>query len=170
MPKYDDLCRAYVTARNNYLSQRDAFALVATKVNESMHAVLGAPPFTVYYVPNSRESGSVKQRTAATSVWFGQDGLWHFALALSLIGKIPGARHDTSPQVVQFEAIGTPTTNGFALTMRGTEEKFELPANCSAADCTAFCEFVYNRVLDSYNQPGQVFLENVTESKRTIGY
>jgi hypothetical protein len=169
MSKFDELCEAYVSARKGFFARRSACAAFARAVLEGMEQYLGCPPFQLYFIPSNYEPASIKTRTAEGAISCADDGRWRFAIGLSLRESQDTTRKDITPQTVRFELVLRPTDSGYAVRLKGWDDEFVLPATDGTAAHTAFYEFIFQRVRESYLGPDQRFLENVTESQRQIG-
>jgi hypothetical protein len=169
MSRFDELCQAYVSAKKGFFAQRAAAVAFAGELLAGMETHLGCPPFQLYFLPHNRDASSTKTRTADGAVWLDDDGLWRFAMALCLRETQDTSRKDAIPQTVKFEMVVRPSETGYTVKLKGWDDEFSLPSTDGSGERAAFYENVFQRVLDSYQQPGQRFLENVIESQRTIG-
>jgi len=168
MSKFDELCQAYVAAKQEFFAQRAAAVAFASNLLAGLEAYLGAPPFQLYFQPHNREASSTKTRTADGATWLGDDGLWHIAMALSLRENQDMSQKNLTPQTVTFELVARPSETGYCVKLRGANDEFNVPATAGSAEHAALDEYLFQRVLRSYKAEGQRFLENVTVSQRAI--
>ncbi len=169
MSKFDELREAYVAARKSFFDQRDASAAFALDVIEGMERYLECPPLHVHFLSNTRQATTATAHDAKSAVTFGADGLWHFNVALELVDNKEGPRKDAARQTIAFELLVQPCSAGFNIGLKGCKDRFSLPAAGDSVERTRFYDLWFQRIIDSYLQPGQRFFENMADSDRAMG-
>jgi hypothetical protein len=168
MPKFDELLQAYVAARHDFFTRRDASVAAAASVFSALETYLGSPRFALHFQLSSGDSSTNRSLKPEEAVRFDPDGTWRFGVGLDLNESVGGFRKDVASQTLALDVVLAPAGEGFSLGLRGSKERFNVPLVVKPGDCTPFCEFVYGRMLASYQQPGQSFFEGASASRRTI--
>ncbi len=168
MSKFDEIRQAYVDARKSFFAQRDASAVFARSLVEGMEHYLEGPPYLIRFQTSTRQAAAATAHDAKDAVAYGTDGLWHFGLGMELVDDKEGLHKNAPRQNLAFDLHVKPDGTGFTVGLKGWDDQFALPATGDSPERTRFYDFWFQRILDSYLQPGQRFFENMADSDRTV--
>uniref|UniRef100_A0A7C4GHP5 Uncharacterized protein n=1 Tax=candidate division WOR-3 bacterium TaxID=2052148 RepID=A0A7C4GHP5_UNCW3 len=179
MSRFSEIHQAYIDARKAFFAERDRCAAFAADLLDGLERYLGCPPAHLRFIPHGGLTSSVKTREAQATPTIDADGIWHCEAALEIGDTAVGAHKESARQTIHFELLLQPTAAGFNVGIRGTAERFSLPPLPASSatprpptdspERTAFYEYLFQRMVESYRQPGQRFFETLADSKRRIG-
>jgi hypothetical protein len=168
MSKFDEICQAYVDARKSFFAQRDASVEVARGLVQGMERYLDGPPYLIRFLTNMRQAAAATPHDAKDAVLYGADGRWHFSLGMELVDNKEGFNKNAARQNLAFELLLKPDGAGFSAGLKGWDDQFALPVTGDSPERTRFYDFWFQRILDSYLQPGQRFFEGMADSDRAV--
>ena len=168
MSKFDEIRQAYVDARKSFFAQRDASAAFALDLVKGMERYLDGPSNLIRFQSRTRQAAAATAHDAKDAVAYGTDGLWHFGLGMELVDNKEGFNKNAARQNLAFELHVKPDGAGFTVGLKGWDDRFALPATGDSPEQTRFYDFWFQRILDSYLQPGQRFFEDMADSDRAV--
>jgi len=169
MSKFEELRQSYVDARAGFFAQRNACTNVAAMLLQGLEAHIQSPSFQFQFMPHTGEVSTSKNQTAKTAAWFAPDGCWHYLVGLQLSDATPGAfTKDAARQVIVAELILRPEAEAFSVRIKGWDDQFTLPSEAGSPEQAAFNEFVFQRMVDSYQKAGQRFFEGQDDTARMV--
>jgi len=168
MSKFDEIRQAYVDARKSFFAQRDASAAFALHLVEGMERYLDGPSYLIHFETKSHQATAAAAHEAKEAAVYGTDGLWHFGLSMELVDNAEGFNKNAARQNLAFELLVKPDGTGFSVGLKGWDDRFTLPASGDSPERTRLYDFWFQRILDSYLQPGHRFFEGVADSDRTV--
>jgi len=168
MSKFDEIRQAYLEARKSFFAQRDASAAFALDLVKGMERYLDGPPYLIHFLTNTRQATAAASHDAKDAAVYGNDGLWHFSLGMELVGDKEGLHKNAARQSLAFELLVKPEGTGFSAGLKGWDDRFALPASGDSPERTRLCDFWFQRIIDSYLQPGHRFFEDMADSDRTV--
>ena len=168
MSKFDEIRQAYVDARKSFFAQRDASAAFALDLVEGMERYLDGPPYLIHFLTGVHQATAAAAHHAQDAVVYGNDGLWHFSLGMELVDNAEGFNKNAARQNLAFELLVKPDGTEFSVGLKGWDDRFTLPASGDSPERTRLYDFWFQRILDSYLQPGHRFFENMADSDRTV--
>jgi len=168
MSKFDEIRQAYVDARKGFFAQRDASAAFALNLIEGMERYLECPPYLIHFLTNVRQATAATAHDARGAVVYGSDGLWHFTVGMELIDNQEGFHKNAARQTLAFELLVQAEGTGFSVGFKGWRDRFTLPATGDSPEQTRLYDFWFQRILDSYLQPGHRFFEDMADSDRAV--
>ena len=168
MSRFEEIRQAYINARKVFFDQRNASAALALSLVEGMEHYLETPPFQIQFLTNTRQATSATAHDAKDAVKYGTDGLWHFNIGIELVDNPTTPHKVVVRQTLTFELLVKPDGAGFNVSFRGWDDRFALPATGDSPERTRFYDFWFQRILDSYVQPGHRFFEDMADSDRTV--
>ncbi|MEO0085083.1 MAG: hypothetical protein ABIK37_00470 [candidate division WOR-3 bacterium] len=169
MSRFAELHQAYLDARQAFFAERDRCAAFAASLLDGLERYLECPPAHLRFVPHGGLTTATKTREAQATPTIDADGFWHCEVALDIGDTDTAGRKESARQTVFFELMLKPTGAGFTVSIKGSAEKFTLPAEAGSPEHTAFFEFLFQQMVASYRRPGQRFFETLADSRRTIG-
>ncbi len=168
MSRYDELCNAYVAARNEFFQRRERCVAFAAMLMKGFETYIGAPLFQMRFVPHTGDAAAAKTNSPDAAAWLGNDGRWHFLIGLPLVERVQGSNKGGTTQTLRFDLHVAPVETGFNVGVTGTNERFDLPATENAPEHQPFFEFLYGQMARVYQQPGLKFLDNMPDTLRTL--
>jgi hypothetical protein len=168
MSKFDEIRQAYLEARKSFFAQRDASAAFALDLVKGMERYLDGPPYLIHFLTNTRQATAAASHDAKDAAAYGNDGLWHFSLGMELVGDKEGPHKSAARQSLAFELQVKPEGTGFSAGLKGWDDRFALPASGDSPERTRLYDFWFQRIIDSYLQPGHRFFEDMADSDRTV--
>jgi hypothetical protein len=168
MSKFDEVCQAFMTAKQAYFDEKEACCVLLTRIAEGMRKYLETPTYHLYFLPRGREGSAVKVRPSKEVAWREVDG-WHFNLGMSVVDAADKPDYVTGPEFVVGEVVARRDGEGFEVRLAGRPERFKLPAEPSVEDQAPFYEFFFKQMLETYVRPGVMFFEGGPEIHRVIG-
>jgi hypothetical protein len=168
MSKFDEIRQAYVDARRKFFAERDGSAALALSLIEGMEHYLECPPYHIHFQTNVRQASAAAAHDAKGAVVYGNDGLWHFAVSMELVDNQDGFHKNAARQTLAFELLVQPDGAGFNVGFKGWTDRFALPAAADSPERTRFYDFWFKRIIDSYQQLGHRFFEDMADSDRAV--
>jgi hypothetical protein len=168
MSKFDEIRKAYIDARKVFFDHRDASAALALGLVEGMERYIECPPYHIHFLINSRQATAAAAHDAKSAVTYGADGLWHFMVSMELIDNADGFRKNAARQTLTFELLVQPQDPGFSVGLKGWNDRFSLPTTADSPEQTRFFDFWFKRIIDSYQQAGHRFFEDMADSDRAV--
>ena len=164
MSKFEDLCRAYATSRKNYFDYRDACLKFGTNLVNGMIDYFKCPREQVKFIPLKEDIKPNTMYSLLGAMDLDDDTFWHFGLGLTLY-EAP----NVFPQETALLPLLVKKVDDSFIVKFGTHgEEFKIHKD-KPDEQTAFYEFVFRQIKESYEKALQRFLEQ-KETSRKIGF
>ncbi len=163
MPRFDELSKAYVDARHDFFGRRVAAQAFVGVVYAGLEAYFGAPRSVLHLRPAGGDMSSSRSLKPEDAVRHAA-GTWRFSLGLDLK---EGTKENTG-QTLLMDFVCVPEGDGYNLGLLTAAERFRLPAKPKPEDCVPLGDYLLQRILASYQQPGQEFYDIAMVSVRRI--
>jgi len=164
MSKFEELCKSYATARENYFNYRNACWDFASHLVSGMIDYFQCPKEQVKFIPLKGDEKPGSVYTLMGAMHLDDDTFWHLGVGLTLY---------IAPNVFPHETILLPllikkVTDYFIVKLDGHQKEFKIHID-KTDEFDTFYEFVFQQIQETYEKGLQRFLDQ-NEATRKIGF
>jgi hypothetical protein len=164
MSKYNDLCQAYSGARKNYFDYWHDCANFITGLMNGMREYFEMPKENLKYVPLNEKPEFAKKYTARDCMLLEQDTFWYVGVMMTLCGV-----HEEQPEeTLILPILVKKLDDTYTVKFGPAGDEFEITGDDKQSR-TAFYDFVFKQISDTYKDRLHKFLEKMI-SERRIGF
>ncbi|MFA6583629.1 MAG: hypothetical protein WCS77_04960 [Elusimicrobiaceae bacterium] len=164
MSKFNQLCKAYATARKSFFDYRDECFEFTSWLLEGLVSYLDCPVEQIGYFPLKGDFQPGHTYTLMGAMDLEDDTYWHFGMGITLYEQKKKFPHET----VLFEFMIKKADGKFTVKMDAEGTEFHI-AKDDPASAHKLYEKIYEEIRESYSSGLQHFLEE-DETARKIGF
>jgi len=170
MTRYQDLCEAYVTSRDNYFSYQKECLEFSGQLLQGLASDFQIPDDRVRVIPVDQPPEAEKEYTLAQVMKLGPDTFWHFGLEFTLC-----ERPELCLQQVMIQFRVKKERDHFLVKLGNrAQEEFRIAPELDG-DFRDLFDHIFNFVKNAFEHGLEEFLENPQpdnrhEKPRKIGF
>ena len=165
MTKYEEICSAYATARQQWVEHRQACRAFVTDLAQKLVEDIGIAREDILFVPPNVECSPSELQSVEGALRYGADGAFHFGLGL----RVWAAVDNPLTEILLLQVSLARNPGGFELRIAGLHEPIRIPMEFEAMSKghRAFLDIIAKRAITTYTEHDLRYTE-LTDNPRML--